>query len=231
MSRGVLYVVWGDRAKSRLQASVASLQKFHPDWPVHIHTLGPEFEGYRGLLEKARMNDFSPFDETLYLDADTTVMAPLDFGFEQAQRFGLACTICECPWARRYRNIQQRPDTVEYNTGVLFWVRPKTQHFFDEWKRLSPLLDSGILFYQNGQTLLSPYCDQAAFGAALESVALNPFVLPLNWNFRPQFYKSFYGPLKIWHDYGEPPQVFFELNGSYQNPNRLVDFHTVNWAR
>jgi hypothetical protein len=47
------------------------------------------------------MAAMTPFEETLFLDADTVPLGRLDFGFEQAQRFGLACCICEVPWARR----------------------------------------------------------------------------------------------------------------------------------
>jgi len=130
MSRGVLYIVWGDNAKARVESSIASLRRFHPELPVHVEELGPAFAGHRGLLEKARMNDFSPFEQTLYLDADTTVMGKLDYGFEQAERFGIACAHSECPWGRRYRKIPQRGDTVEYNTGVLFWNRATTAHVF-----------------------------------------------------------------------------------------------------
>ena len=227
MTRGVLYVVWGDQAKSRLHSSIASLRQFHPDWPVHIQELGAEFEGHRGLLEKCRMNDFSPFDETLYLDVDTTVLAPLDYGFEQASRFGLALAHCECPWARRYRAIRQRADTVEYNTGVLFWRRDKTQQVFDEWKRVTPLVDTAIEFIQEGKVLRAPYGDQGSFCATVEALGFNPFVLPLNWNFRPQFHTAFFGPLKIWHDYSEPPQAFLDLNKRYENPEVLIDYHRV----
>src|SRR5262249_10934835 len=76
----------------------------------------------------------SPFDETLFLDADTVVLDRLDFGFDQAQRFGLACSICECPWSRRYRGLP-KDDGVEYNTGVLFFTR-SVQALFSRWTRL-----------------------------------------------------------------------------------------------
>jgi hypothetical protein len=237
MTRGVVYIVWGDLAKARVKTSVASLRRFHPDWPVHVQELGPEFEKqegmevYRGLLEKAKMNDYSPFEETLYLDADTTVMAPLDYGFEQAERFGLACTHCVCPWARRYNNIPQRGDTVEYSTGVMFWVREKAQRLFDEWKRATPLLDSSILFFQNGEVKRAPYGDQGAFSAVVESTGFNPFVLPTNWNYVPQRQDWFFGPIKVWHDYREPPQAFWELNGRYLKGETLIDYHKVNWGK
>ena len=218
------------------KTSIASVKKFHPDWGVHVRELGAEFEGkvgmegYRGLLEKGRMNDFSPFEETLYLDADTTVMGRLDYGFEQAGRFGLACTHCVCPWARRYAKIPQRADTVEYSTGVMFWVKEKMQRLFDEWKRVTPLLDSTIYFYKEGKVMQAPYGDQGAFSAVVEGMGFNPFVLPGNWNFVPQRQTWFFGPLKVWHDYAEPPAAFWDLNRRYQEEGMLIDYHTIKWG-
>jgi hypothetical protein len=213
------------------------VKRFHPEWGVHVQELGAEFEalagleGYRGLLEKAKMNDYSPFEETLYLDADTTVMAPLEYGFEQAERFGLACTQCVCPWARRYHKIPQRADTVEYSTGVMFWVKSRMQGLFEEWKRATGALDSEILFYQEGQVKRAPYGDQGIFSAVVERAGFNPFVLPPNWNFVPQRQDWFFGPLKVWHDYGEPPQAFWDLNEKYAKGEMLIDYHRITWHR
>src|SRR5438067_9971407 len=96
--RGVLYVKWGNRLDHALARSVASLKAVHPDLPIHVH----ELPVASSLLDKANMFDWTPFQETLYLDVDTVVLGRLDYGFERAQRHTLACAICECPWARRY---------------------------------------------------------------------------------------------------------------------------------
>src|SRR5438067_13488813 len=96
--RGVLYMKWGEKADRYYQRSVASLRKFHPDWPVHVHECPTD----SNLLIKANMFDFSPFEQTLYLDVDTYVLGALDYGFEKAAQFALACCICENPWARRH---------------------------------------------------------------------------------------------------------------------------------
>ena len=81
-SRGVLYLQWGERCPTLVQRSLASLRAVHPALPVHIHTL-PD---HATLLEKSAMLELSPFEETLYLDADTVVLDSLDFGFEHARR-------------------------------------------------------------------------------------------------------------------------------------------------
>ena len=53
----------------------------------------------------------------------------------------------------------------------------------------------------------------------------NPFVLPLNWNFRPIWHRSFFGPIKIWHDYSDPPLFFDELSEYYQKSDAIIQYH------
>ncbi len=114
---GAVYVVWGKVDKTILDRSIASLKAHHPDLPVHIEHLPDEAT----LLDKARLLDFTPFEETLFLDMDTVVMGNLDFGFRKGREVGLALCICECPWARRYGGLAG--DVVEYNTGVMFFTK------------------------------------------------------------------------------------------------------------
>lgn len=224
MSRGVLYIVWGEKAENALKRSIASLQAVHPELPYEIKRLPKETDGFKGLLEKSKMMELSPYDETLFLDADTVVLDRLDFGFAKAQRFGLACCICECPWARRYRGLPN-DDAIEYNTGVLFFTRA-AEPLFSRWRDKAPRLDSAIDFIgPNGQPAVMPYNDQAAFAQAVSEWDRAPFVLPFNWNFRPIWQWTFFGPIKIWHEYADPPPQLAQLNVSYRQPGAIIQFH------
>lgn len=220
-NRGVLYLLWGDKAQTALERSIDSLKKFHPDLPVKVEVLKEIQDPMEGLLQKSKMAEFSPFEETLYLDADTVVLGNLDFAFEKASRFGLACTICECPWARRYPQI--KGDIVEYNTGVLFFTE-KARPVFDEWQQAVLTIDSSTLFYRNGELLKSPYDDQAGFAYAVETTGFQPFVLPLNWNLRPMWQQSLFGPVKIWHDYSEVPPFLYEAANYYEQPDAVIQY-------
>lgn len=214
-TRGALYVVWGDYNKPALNRSLASLKKYHPDLPIHIETLPADAT----LLDKAAMLDFSPYEETVFLDVDTVVMGNLDFGFEKARHFKAAVCICECPWARRYGGLEG--DMVEYNTGVIFFTKD-AKPLFDQWKDQAPKVDSSIHFIVDGQQGLMPLNDQAGFALAVEQTGLQPFILPHNWNFRPKWQKSWYGPLKIWHDYGDPPEALLTHNDQQSDPAALL---------
>ncbi len=96
-SCGVLYIVWGEDGERFLKRSTSSLEASNPGLTYRVVrlTVGT-------LLDKARMGELSPFDLTVFLDADTVVLGDLEFGFAAARRHGMACRICECPWAARY---------------------------------------------------------------------------------------------------------------------------------
>ncbi len=202
-SRGVLYVYWGDKVLDEMQRSIESLKRIHPELPFEKIKL----EDKSNLLNKAAMLELSPFKTTLFLDTDTVVMDRLDFGFEKAEQHGLACCVNECPWARRYADIGG--DQIEYNTGVLFFNQT-TEPVFNRWKEISNTIDSSIIFFKDGTPKVMPHNDQAGFSQAIVDTGFNPFVLPLNWNLRPGWQKTFFGPIKVWHDRSEPtPQLQF----------------------
>jgi hypothetical protein len=224
--RGVMYMVWGhdDKTERALDRSKKSVNTVHPELPIEVIRLDAD-DSIKGLLEKARMFERSPFRETLFLDADTVVLGRLDFGFRKAQEYGLACCICECPWARRYTGIEG--ETIEYNTGVMFFGK-KAKPVFDSWTRLAPKLDSSMIFSNTlGQLMRMPYNDQCSFAAAVEATQFQPFVLPLNWNFRPRWQFSFFGPVKIWHDYLELPAFFTEVHKYYEQPSAIIQYHAA----
>jgi hypothetical protein len=221
--RGVLYVVWpGPNVERLLERSIASVQKIHPELPIHIQRL-PEGST---LLDKARMYDFTPFRETLFLDADTVILERLDFGFDQANRFGLACCICECPWARRFTSLKGLGDLIEYNTGVLFFSHI-TKRLFDRWASIAKNLDSRLSFLRGDQICVMSENDQASFAEALRTDFYNPYVLPLNWNFRPTWQRLWFGDVKIWHDYADPLPGFLQWNKEQSQADALIQFAKV----
>ena len=196
--RGVIYIYWGDSIDNELSRSIESLRRFHPELPFERIKL----PGDASLLDKSAMFELSPFESTLFLDTDTVVLDRLDYGFEKAEQHGLACCINECPWARRYADIGG--DQIEYNTGVLFFTGA-AQPVFDHWKTIAHDIDSSIVFKRGGKTCVMPKNDQAGFSQAVENSGLNPFVLPMNWNYRPAWQTSFFGPIKVWHDRNQVP--------------------------
>jgi len=223
--RGVIYMVWGSKADAALERSRRSLAEVHPELPVEVIRLDVD-DPIKGLLEKASMFRRSPFRETLFLDADTVVLGRLDYAFEKARRFGLACSISECPWARRHGGLEG--DMIEYNSGVLFYTE-KARAVFEGWERLVADTDLSIDYIdvRTNQMGTMPYSDQGGLSAAIEQCGVAPFVLPLNWNFRAEFQHHFFGPIKIWHDYADPPEWLIEMNRYYADDSSIIQFHSL----
>lgn len=224
MKTGCLYMVWpGPGVEELLERSRASLAAVHPELSVHVERL--PFGS--SLLDKATMYDATPFDNTLYLDADTVVLQPLDYGFEQSSRLGMALSICECPWARRFSALAESGDLVEYNTGVLFFSHI-AKRVFDCWKAEAREIDGELPFLVNGQRRVMEINDQASFARAMDVQGWNPFTLPLNWNFRPRWHRGFFGPIKIWHDRSPVSPGILDWNEQQTADGAIIDFAAVS---
>jgi hypothetical protein len=220
MKRGILYIVWGDKVEPLLQRSMASVRQIYPDMPIEVVRGEPDL--VRGLAQKAKMATQSPFDSTLFLDADTVVLGNLDYAFDRGEEFGLACAICECPWLRRYG--PEAGDQIEYNTGVLFFTA-KSRPVFDTWQELSATAPSRSRWMTTeGQLRGLEYDDQSSFARAVRQCGFNPHVLPINYNFRPGFYRTFFSPMKIWHDPSDVPRNLAEVSAATESGKRLVQF-------
>lgn len=220
MKRGVLYIVWGSGADKALERSIASVKRHHPELPIHTHRLS-----HGGLKSKVIMGNLSPFETTLYLDADTVVMGNLDAGFEKAEQFGLACCICEAPWMRRYGSAHD--DMVEYNTGVLFFGK-KAKPIFDLWPAESegPSKSSWTTLDNVPRGL--DFDDQAGFSRAVAKSGINPFVLPVNYNYRGDFFHKWaFTPIKVFHGYTEPPPHSVMMSESTEKGDRPTTFITT----
>lgn len=216
MSRGVLYLKWGD-FDSLLNRSIASLKKWHPDLKVHVHTF-PDDATY---LDKASMYDLSPFDLTAYFDCDTVVLGNLDYAFDRAKRHGLACCINEAPWARRYPSHEG--DSIEYNAGVMFFDKIRFSKTARVWKDCVRSLDSSCYFNTSEGLRQQPCNDQAGLTKAFDDTNFQPHILPLNWNFRESWQRTFNGPIKIWHSYNDPPAEVIERS-RLEAKSRRMDF-------
>lgn len=203
MSRGVLYFHWGNM-EALLERSIASVKKWHPELPIHVETLSSD----SSYLDKSRMCELSPFETTAYLDCDTVVLGKLDYAFDRAEKHGLACCINEAPWLRRYPCGQG--DEIEYNAGVMFFGKSKFSETAKAWNRLCGQLDSSCKFRTADGLRMQVCNDQAALTKAFDETNFQPHILPLNWNFRQKWQRTFNGPIKVWHDYTQPPADLIE---------------------
>ena len=222
--RGVLFIAWesADAGQTALLArAVASLADLHPELPYHVAQL----PGLTPHVEKARLGALTPFETTAFLDIDSVVLGRLDFGFEMAERYGLACCHGENPWRRRYVGVTG--DAVEYDTGVLFFSGAQARPVLELWSSLAPVLDTAIAYAEGRAAKRAPPDDRLTFGHAVEKCAVSPFILPPNWSLRPPWVRTFFGPPKIWHGSGALPDHLLYLRGYYDRPDAIVMLHEV----
>jgi hypothetical protein len=221
MSRGVLWITWGDDPAygEMLERSQASVQRHHPGMPMMVYRPARS-EWHRGLLSKCEMFFLSPYDTTLFLDADTVVLGDLTPAFEAAERHGLACCIGECPWLRRYGHDQG--DRIEYNTGVVAFSRSAAP-VFNRWQELAPS-SPGSQWAQGDRVMHLERDDQWAFSRAIADLDFNPFVLPMGYNFRPGFHTRHFAPVKVWHSPHLVPPLMETYTREIEAGERLVTF-------
>jgi len=222
--RGVIYIVWGDQADGMLERSKKSLQQHHPELPVEVVRIKEANNSVAGMRSKSRMMSLSPFAETLFLDADTVVFGRLDFGFEMAERYGLACCLADNPWQRRHLGVHG--DACEYDTGVLFFGAG-AKPVFDAWTRLAPHVNVPVSVVVDGRVEHRSGDERLGFAYALEQAAFAPFVLPLNWSFSARCQRTFFGPIKLWRGDGAVPAALAIVNDYYERSDAIVQFHEL----
>ncbi|MEJ0070607.1 MAG: hypothetical protein WDO24_19980 [Pseudomonadota bacterium] len=222
--RGVLFATWEADAdapvRELLARAVASLREIHPELPHHVAAQ----PGGAPWLDKPRLLAQSPFATTLFLDSDAVVLGRLDFGFEMAERYGLACCLADNPWQRRHLGVQG--DACEYDAGVLFFDA-KAKPTFEVWARLAPHMGAPVSSVVDGQVVHMPGDERLGFAQAVEQSGVAPFVLPLNWNLKPRRQRSFFGPIKLWRGDGAVPALLPALNGYYERPDAIMQFHEL----
>ena len=240
MKRGVLSIVWGTKSDAVLPRCRASVAKWHPELEHEVIRL--EDEGPQTLLRKSEMNDLSPFDQTLFVDADAMLLGRVDLAFEKAEKYGLACAISQSPWIRRYQGVELPMDEVEYNTGLVAWDKnhrspqfhadpfDDVPAFFEAWKRHAEAIDSSIVWVTDDRGTIGRMVanDQGSFTAALLEVGLNPYVLPLNYNLMPAYQRTWYGPAMVWHAYVDPPPALLAWNDYYSRPDSIIQPHDLD---
>lgn len=96
ITKGVYYVAYGRQARDQLTIALTSLHKVHPSWPVSVVSneyppRGPGIPAVNWIQfddvdpgarwAKLNMDLLSPYDWTVYWDADTRARYPMDGGW------------------------------------------------------------------------------------------------------------------------------------------------------
>ena len=201
---GVFYIATGERFVREAEASATSLRKQMPGLPVALASdcetnssifdiQIPVSDPHHNWVDKVKILRLSPFQRTLFLDTDTTVLAPFGDLFVLLDRFEVGVAFEP---GRYLGPLEGVPDYFpEFNTGVLlFNASPAVFAMFDRWLEL---YEAELRAQRAAKQPL--HHDQPSFTQALYESRISFFVLPPEWNFRAIFPQFAGGLVRIFH--------------------------------
>jgi hypothetical protein len=166
--------------------SIQSLHQFH-DWPVVV--IGDQVDGAKhipfprvdagGRWAKLNLTNLSPFEYTLYIDADTLVRGDLSAGFD----------ILSDGWDAAIVPSQQQGPELLWHVTV-----EERQATLNELEYEPLQLQGGMMFYQNNEAMSRFFsawrfewlrwrgADQGALLRALAQCPLRLWLLGYPWN-------------------------------------------------
>lgn len=158
MTRGVCLIAYGAKAEQEAHDCIASLRDHH-NWPYvvcggfidtqYVAILQPdEYNDIRrSRWAKVTLNRWSPFSDTLYLDADTRVQGDLSAGFEMLDDgWDMVITPSGSQGTENMWHITQEEREATYEAyrcgdilqlqGGVFWFRKSDAvlRFFAAWR-------------------------------------------------------------------------------------------------
>lgn len=184
MTRGACFIAYGDNARRVVQYAVQSLQHSNLGLPHYIQsrrvqTFGLTTDKQQSRYAKVTLPQWSPFDYTAYIDADTVILDSLAAGFKALER-GYDLVISHSAnqgaaalWhidteerAHTYQAVGFTP--LQLQAGAFFYRRSEAmRQFFDAWR-------SEWLRFKDE--------DQAALLRALYQCPIKIWLLGIDWH-------------------------------------------------
>jgi hypothetical protein len=225
MSQGAIYIITQDpRYVGLLLASAATLKRAMPDLPITVFSQfpveSPLFEKVvrveptqDGFFDKTNLMRESPYDRTLFIDADIHVVEPFTELFTLLDRFDCAATHEEyvsTDWFEHYPRPDIPASFPEFNTGILMLKRSeKVDRLLMEW---GDLYRAFLEAKPGEKTNDQPFFRVAAY---YSDVRIATLTREYNCKFRGQGYLN--GKVKVLHGH-----INFEMQ-----PSRLGAAETV----
>jgi hypothetical protein len=207
MTNGAIYIITGDpRYKGLLINSAESLKRVMPNLGITVFSqfpiVSPAFERVvqvessgEGFYDKTRLMQQTPYEKTLFVDADTHVVESLSDIFALLDNFDCAATHEEylnTDWWNYYPRPDIPESFPEFNTGILAFKRsPAMDRVLKDWSEFYQLFRQ-----ENPGFKIN---DQPFFRAAVyrNDVRIATLTREYNCKFRGQGYLN--GRVKILH--------------------------------
>jgi len=239
-SRGIIYIVTGQKFVEEACLSAASVRQCMPDIPITVfsdvllrsspfHQVVPIAKPTHGPEDKILNIAKSPYQETLYLDSDTHMVDDSRELFSLLERFDLAAV--HAPYRAQYQ-VSEVPDCFpELNTGVLLFRKSdKADVFFERWlqiyrqdalKHLIWLFPGGESWYRHAIP------NQPSFRRAIYESGLRIATLPPEYNCRFPFPGFVHTKVKILHGRARSvAKIAEEINKTM-----LPRVHVMRWGK
>jgi len=207
MKTGAIYIITQDsRYTGLLLNSAASLKRVMPDLPITVFSQfpleSPDFErvvrvegSEDGFYDKTLLMQQTPYERTLFVDADIYFAEPVPEIFTVLDQFDFAATHEEylnTDWGNHYPRPDIPASFPEFNTGILAYKRsPPMDKVLKEW---SELYSSFLENYPGKKINDQPFFRAAAYS---NDVRIATLTREYNCKFRGQGYLD--GPVKIFH--------------------------------
>lgn len=194
--RGILYIATGVSFIDEAVLSAESVKAAWPSIPLALITDSPPAKhcfdhiitvpAEQSSRDKPRYMALSPFERTLFLDADTYCCAEFSEIFDLLNRHELVAAYEDCRFTERldltsgavsFVKAPNVPDALpELNTGVIAFRRtPAVLALLQQW----------LVEYDRGlATELLDYHDQPSFRSVVYRSNLRVGILPSEYNFR-----------------------------------------------
>lgn len=207
MKIGAIYIITQDsRYIGLVLDSAASLKRVMPDLPITVFSQfpleSPDFErviriagSQDGFYDKTLFFQQTPYERTLFIDADIHVAEPVPELFTLLDQFDFAATheeYLDTDWWHRYPRPDIPPSFPEFNTGILVYRRsPQMDRALKDWSDLyRAFLESHPGQKMNDQ----PFFRAAVYG---NPVRIATLTREYNCKFRGQGYLN--GSVKMFH--------------------------------
>jgi hypothetical protein len=192
----VIYIAVGAAFGRAASASARSIRRIHPDLPIALFADAAAqddarvrdcFDRVLPIANPHRRSkvDYlgdSPFARTLYLDADTRVVAPIGDVFDVLERFDVALSHAHARNRERTNQVwrQELPASFpQFNGGVIAYRdSPEVKRFLTDWRES---------FHAAGFRK-----DQVTLRELLWSSSLRIATLPPEYNLRRPAYLAFW---------------------------------------
>jgi hypothetical protein len=187
MTKGVLYIAFGECFMKELTFSAESLKKYNPELHVTVFTDKPfeckfvdsvEIMEVRHLRPKIDYIKFTPYDQTIFLDTDTIINHSLDDLFGILEKYDMALVHDLARKRKKFKDTIPEYGAIPYsfseiNTGVIaFKKNEKVIKLFEAWREN---------FYKYYQVV--PW-DQPSFRISVWNSDVTMYVLPPEYNVR-----------------------------------------------